>query len=163
MKERYELPDDQCERLTRSEMQSLTMLMANLTDLLAARDDLKGRLECVPSGAARMNMLIGQMRSLLQDIFGTVTDKQRRHLRNICKDQEIRLVPKTMPNRTSVIYTKEEAKELIDAAMVKCIDCFKDDEESRDCVLRKNLEVWVPLDSYSAICCPYSKSEWEDE
>ena len=163
MKERFELPDDQCERLTRTETQAVTMLLTSLSNLRYAREDLKRRLECVPSGKARMNMAIGQMQSLVQDVCGTVTDKQRKHLRNICTDMEIRLVPKATGRKVSVVLTKEEAMELVDAAQAKCSYCFKGYEESRKCKLCKLLECVVPLDEYSSLSCPYSGATWEEE
>lgn len=163
MKERFELPDDQCERLTRTETQAVTMLLTSMSNLRYAREDLKKRLECVPSGKARMNMVIGQFESLIRDVCGTVTDKQRKHLQNICKDMEVRLMPKMMNRKVSVVLTVDEAKELIDAAQAKCTYCFKDYEESRECKLCKLLECAVPLEDYSSLSCPYSGAKWEEE
>ena len=41
MKEPYMLPDDQCERLVRSEMNAVRMMMAALSVAAYAQEDLK--------------------------------------------------------------------------------------------------------------------------
>ena len=164
MKEPYELPDEQCERLKRMEQQACQMLLVCVSSMRYVREDLKDRLECVPSGTQRMNMLIGQIESLTRDIMGTVSDKQRYHLQNIVKDMENRLMPKFTPTNTSVVMTKDEAKMLVDAAQEHCIPCMKDCEECRSCKLYNLMTAIVPLDNYDSTMCPYSNThkEWEN-
>ena len=162
-KKAFELPDDQCERLKRSEMMAMQLLLADLSNLRYAKDDLAARLESIPSGKARMNMLVGSFDSLVKDLIGTISDKQRHHLQGICRDMELRLVPKFSAGKTSVVLTKDEGKELVNAAQRKCVDCVKDAEEARSCKLCQLLEAVVPLDKYDGFLCPYNLATWADE
>ena len=50
----YTLPDDQCERLLRSEMTALRILLAALSSAAYAQTDLQKRLECIPYGKERL-------------------------------------------------------------------------------------------------------------
>ena len=163
-KEPFELPDDQCERLKRQEMMAAQMMLTCFSNLMYVREDLQDRLGQVPYGRQRMNMLIGQFRSLLTDTMGTVSDKQRHHLQGVVKDMEVRLVPKMTPITTSVVLTKDEGKELVNAAQEQCRVCSLDSEECRQCKLYRLLEAVVPLDDYSGYSCPYGTKihEWED-
>ena len=160
----YELPDDQCERLTRTEMHSVQWMLNAVSTLRYAEEDLADRLECVPYGNRRMKLAIGQIGSLLQDVLGTVSDKQRRQLRNTTNDMEVRLVPKMTRQTVNVVLDEETAKELVSAAQAKCHwDCVPDPEESRNCELCKLLEAVVPLESYESVSCPYWRAEWEEK
>ena len=160
----FELPDDQCERLTRTEMHSVQWLLNAVSTLRYAETDLANRLACVPSGNQRLKMAIGQIGSLLQDVLGTVSDKQRRQLRNTAHDMEVRLVPKLSPSKTSLVLDEETARELVDAAQAKCHwDCVPDLDGNRSCELCRILEAVVPLEDYSSVSCPYWRAEWEDK
>jgi hypothetical protein len=162
MREPFELPDDQCERLTRDEMQAMQMLMSSLSNVRYAKEDLQRRLGTFPGGIGRMNMLIGQFESLFRDLCGTVSDKQRKHLRGVCNDMEVRLVPKLTGRRTSLLLTPEEGKELVTFAQAQCVDCLKETEEAKRCKLCQLLTTVVPLNNYDGILCPYSRAEWEE-
>lgn len=160
----FELPDDQCERLTRTEMHSVQWLLNAVSTLRYAETDLKNRLDCVPSGNQRLHMAIGQMGSLLRDVLGTVSDKQRRQIRNAAQDMEVRLVPKLTTQKATLVLEEETAKELVNAAQAKCRwDCVPDLDGNRDCELCKILEAVVPLENYSSVSCPYWRAEWEDK
>lgn len=163
MKEHYNLPEEYRERLTRSESQAMEMFMTSISNLRYASDDLEKRIKIIPNGKRRMKASIGQLASVLTDTCGTIPYKQRNHLYNICKDMEVRLVPKMTAKRISVVLSVEEAKELVDAAQKKCTDCYKDEEESRGCKLRKLLECVVPLETYETCSCPYATAEWEED
>lgn len=160
----FELPDDQCERLTRTEMHSVQWLLNAVSTLRYAETDLMKRLECVPSGNQRLRLCIGQLGSLLRDVLGTVSDKQRRQLRNTANDMEIRLVPKMTSQTVSVVLDEKTAKELVEAAQAKCHwECVPDLDESRDCELCRILETVVPLESYESVSYPYWRAEWEEK
>lgn len=160
----FELPDDQCERLTRTEMHSVQWLLNAVSTLRYAETDLKNRLDCVPSGNQRLHMAIGQMGSLLRDVLGTVSDKQRRQIRNAAQDMEVRLVPKLTTQKATLVLEEETAKELVNAAQAKCRwDCVPDLDGNRDCELCKILEAVVPLENYSSVSCPYWRAEWEEK
>ena len=160
----FELPDDQCERLTRTEMQSVQWLLNALSTLRYAETDLANRLACVPSGNQRLKMAIGQVGSLLRDVLGTVSDKQRRQIRNVAKDMEVRLVSKLTSQSVNLVLDEKIAKELVDAAQAKCHwDCVPDLDGSRKCELCKILEAVVPLENYDSVSCPYWRAEWEDK
>ena len=111
MKEPYSLPEDQRERVTRTEMHSLQWLLNDISSMSYAQEDLAKRLECVPAGMQRMRLATGQLRSLLRDLFGTIPEKQRRQIQNAAKDMEVRLVPKLTPRKVSLVLEEETAKE----------------------------------------------------
>ena len=56
MRTPYTLPDADCERLRRNEMNAVRMLLALLSTMSYAKDDLRDRLECVPNGNRRFRM-----------------------------------------------------------------------------------------------------------
>ena len=162
-KAKFELPDDQCERLTRGEMAACRNIMALTSDLYFARDDLKERLKCVPSGRERLNMICGGIDSLFRDILGTVTDRQRNQLRNQAKDLVMKAVPKLSANGRQVMIYVEDVRELVDCARERCKLCVMDGEECRKCRLYKWLEANIPLDDYGDnLVCPYAGQRWED-
>jgi hypothetical protein len=68
----YTLPEADCERLRRTEMNALRMLLALLSSVAYAKDDLRQRLECVPDGNRRFRMAYGQLKAVCDDLIGTV-------------------------------------------------------------------------------------------
>lgn len=164
MKEAYSLPENERERVTRTEMHTLQWLLNALSSLCYAEDDLKSRLECVPNGRQRLKLNIGQLRSLLRDLFGTIPERQRRQIQNAANDMEVRLVPKMTPRKISLVLEEETAKELVNAAQAKCrYDCVPDLDGDRNCELCKILEAVIPLEKYESASCPYWHAEWEDK
>lgn len=149
-------------RLTRTETHCVQWLMNAMSSFRYAADDLKDRLTLVPDGPGRIRELNEFSGRLLTDIADTIPDKQRRHLINMAKDMEVRLVPKLAPRHVTVVLSREEATELVDAAQERCKHCAEFAEESEKCRLRSILEVIVPLEDYSGLICPYSRAEWED-
>lgn len=149
-------------RLTRTETHCVQWLMNAMSSFRYAADDLKERLKLVPDGPGRIRELNEFSSNLLTDIADTIPDKQRRHLINLAQDMEVRLVPKMTPKTVTVVLTKEEATELVDAAQERCKCCVDFADESEKCRLRQILEVVVPLEDYGGLLCPYSKAEWED-
>ena len=119
MREPYTLPDDQCERLKRSEMTAVRMLLAGLSTAGYARDDLQERLKAVPDGNGRMRRSIGLLKAVTDDLVGTISKAQCKQLYGTMKDFEMRLVPKLTPMSQNVIMTAEEVKELLECARWK--------------------------------------------
>lgn len=164
MKEAYSLPENERERVTRTEMHTLQWLLNALSSMCYAEDDLKSRLECVPNGRQRLKLNIGQLRSLLRDLFGTIPERQRRQIQNAANDMEVRLVPKMTPRKISLVLEEETAKELVNAAQAKCkYDCVPDLDGDRNCELCKILEAVIPLEKYDSATCPYWHAKWEDK
>lgn len=163
MKEPFALPENDRERLTRTEMQSMQWMLNALSSLCYATDDLDQRLGWIPAGRQRMHMLVGMTRSIYKDLQGTVPVRQLRQIKNAADDLEVRMVPKMTPQKVTVTLDKETAMELVDAAQIKCTECIKDNEEARECKLCKVLETVVPLESYKSILCPYTLAIWEDK
>ena len=152
------------ERLTRTEMHSVQWLMNALSSFRYAEEDLKTRLETIPDGTERLKQFNTNADKLFRDICGTIPEKQLKHLLGVAKDYEVRMVPKMMPKPTSVVLTRDEAMELVDAAQVKCKwDCVPDMDESRNCKLCKVFEAVVPLQQYNSVSCPYWRAEWDDK
>jgi hypothetical protein len=157
------LPDEDCERLNRIEMQAVRMLLAALSVAAYAEKDLADRLECVPYGNQRMKMSVGVLRSVVNDLVGTISRSQCRQIYGTMRDFEMRLLPKLTPGSTCIIMTKEEGKELLDCARWQCHSCVKDGEEARKCRLYKLLEATTPMDDYGdGLVCPYALAEWEE-
>jgi len=145
-------------------MHSVQWILNALSTLRYAENDLKNRLECVPSGNQRLRLCIGQLGSLVLDVLGTVSDKQRRQIRNTANDMEVRLVPKLTGHRASLVLDEETARELVDAAQAKCrMECVPDMDGNRKCKLCMLLEAVVPLESYDSVSCPYWRAEWDDK
>ena len=162
-REPFVLPDEECQRMTQPEMTSLRWLMNIASELERSREDLKKRLEMVPHGMQRMNMLSGGMDSLFADVLGTVSRKQCRNLIHTANDYRVRLVPTVSGDVPSVAVRKDDFKTLVDAAREKCKHCAEDGKSARKCELYQLLEVYVPLSDYgNDLMCPYVFREWED-
>ena len=158
----YMLPDEDCERLRRTEMMAVRMLLAALSTASYAQDDLGDRLECIPNGAVRMRLSLGGLRAVADDIIGTISKAQAKQIWNTLKDFEMRVVPKLTPQSTNVILSRDEAKELIDCARWKCHSCVEDGTSCRKCRLYQLLEATTPLDDYGdQVVCPYALTDWE--
>lgn len=161
--EPFEIPDSECERLTRPEMACCRSIMTLASDLHYAKDDLKKRLKTVPDGEQRMDAVCGEIDSLFRDILGTVSDRQRKQLRNQAKDLVMKAVPKLSAADNKVMIYIDEVKELVDCAREKCRICAKDGTECRSCRLYKWLETNIPLDDYGDdLICPYARRDWEE-
>lgn len=164
MKEHYELPDEDCEPLKRSEKNAMEMLLVLLSETRYATKDLENRLECIPSGMMRMKCALGNLQSIVLDIIGTINDKQRQALLNVSNDREIRLVPKLTPAVYKMILPKEDAIEFAKHAQVGgCMSCILDKDECRNCHFYKQLTAYVPLEDYRSESCPYANADWSDD
>ena len=157
----YTLQDDQCERLLRSEMTALRILLAALSSAAYAQTDLQKRLECIPYGKERLRMAVGGLRAVCDDLIGTVSRQQCQQIYGTMMDFEMRLLPKLTPGSTNIIMTQEQGKDLIDCARWKCQACVEDGNSCRQCRLYKLLEATTPLDDYGeGLICPYALQEW---
>ena len=161
-RERYQLPEEDCERLERSELAALKMMLAELSSGTWVRDELKNRLPCIPYGRQRLLLALGVLRAVCDDMIGTIPVAQAKQIMGTLKDYEIRLIPKLTPNSTNIILTREEAKDLMDMARERCSSCVEDGESCRQCKLYQLLEATTPLNDYgNGLTCPYALAEWE--
>lgn len=160
----FVLPNSECERLTRNEMLAVRWCLNMASELNQAKGDLSRRLEAVPNGKQRLAMLAGGMNSLFTDIIGTVSDAQRKTLRNTARDYSVKLVPKMDIGRTCLAVDKQDFHELVNCAQQRCAFCTKTGNEARQCKLYNLLEAYVPLDDYGDddLFCPYMDKTWED-
>ena len=157
------MDEKDCERMNRGEYEAMRCLLGAVNYMAHADGDLVRRLECIPSGKQRMKMTLGGIKAIADDLIGTMPVNQCKQLRNTMQDMEIRMVPKMTSMNRNVIFDKDIAKGLIDAAMEKCRGCVEDAENCRSCSLYKVLEGFLPLDTYEGgLICPYSVSEWKD-
>lgn len=162
MRKRFELPDNECERATRDEMSAIRMLLIMSSNLAYAEDDLKKRLSIVPDGEARLKSVLEESTSLFQDILGTISDKQRRKLRNDANDYDVKLTPKFSADKTTMALSKQELMTLVNCAREKCKFCILNGRECEQCELYQMLITIIPLNDYgSDIVCPYVYQEWE--
>ena len=163
MRQPYMLPEADCERLMRSELTAVRMLLAALSSATYAKEDLDDRLKCVPHGRERFRLALGGLRAVCDDLIGTISRSQCKQIYGTMKDFEMRLLPKLTPGSTNIIMTKEQGKDLLECARWKCHDCVEDGEHCRDCRLYKVLEATTPLDNYGdGLVCPYALVDWEE-
>lgn len=163
MRTPYQLPDEDCTRLMRSEMTAVRMLLAALSTAAYAKEDLSDRLECVPYGKERLRMAVGGLRAVCDDVIGTISKAQCKQIYGTMKDFEMRLLPKLTPLSTNIIMTKEQGKDLLECARWRCHDCVEDGEHCKECKLYKILEATTPLDDYGdGMLCPYALATWKE-
>ena len=162
MKEPFHMPEEDRIRLNRAERDYMELLIHAELIVKSGLVDLSERLSVVPEGKARMADVHNRLDCLFKDIAGTIPEKQRRGLLNYTKDTRMQIVPKLTPSETYVTIYKQDAEELVDAAMEKCLSCTELNDECRDCKVRNILEVVVPLNRYDGLLCPYSRAEWEE-
>ena len=157
------LDDKDCERLNRHEYEALRCLLGAVSYAGHAKEDLQTRLRMIPCGRQRMAMVLGGLKSIADDLVGTMPVGQCKQIRNTMSDMEIRMVPKMAAMSQNVILEKDNAKALIDAAREKCRGCVEDEKSCRRCRLYTLFESFLPLDTYDGgMLCPYSMSEWKD-
>ena len=154
------IPDDKCVRLVRNELLAVRLLLAALSCMASAEEDLRDRLSQIPDGHERIHALVEQFRELSDDIAATINRNQCRHIYNTTKDFEMRLVPKLTPMTTNIILSKDQGKALIDCARWKCHECAEDATNCRKCQLYQLLEATTPIDDYDGLICPYALREW---
>ena len=158
----FQLPENECVRLTRMEMTAMNWLYAALSSCLHGQEDLAKRLEIVPDGPQRYAKMVDDLSSIVNDLTGTMPDKQKTKVRNMMHDMELRLVPKMTRRDVAVVLAKEDAMTLLDLAKEnKCVMCMLDSEECRKCDLYKIMEAETPLEEYKGYLCPYNLAEWE--
>lgn len=158
----FELPEDECVRMTRDEMSATRMILIAASEMNYAKDDLKKRLATIPNGTERMTELTDGITDLFKDVMGTITDKQRRVLRNSAQDYEVHIVPKMMQEKSFIAVDKEDMTTLVNCAREKCKYCSMAGSDIRKCDLYNLLEAYVPLNDYGSddIMCPYAYQEW---
>lgn len=148
-------------RLRRNEKMAMLCLMYAITILEDMKDDMPERLKMVRNGEERLRVLTSGADELLNDLRVTVPMNQRVGIHNTAMDYEIRLTPKLTPSETNVVMTKEEFRQIVDAARAKCRDCADDNEECVKCELYRVLTSVLPLDDYDdSNLCPYNLARW---
>lgn len=156
------LPDEECERLRRTEMNGLRMLLAHLSTACYFQEDIQDRLKMIRYGKERLQMAVGGLRSVCDDIIGTVTRDQAKQIKNTMCDFDLRMVPKATPESTKIIMTREQGIMLMNLARERCHGCVEDGTGCRKCELYRLLESTTPLDDYGdGLICPYSLAQWE--
>ena len=149
--------------VTRQEKMSILFLMNTVSAMMDSRDELKDRVSRIEGGAELMDTMVNSAEKLLTEIRRTIPTEQRMNINNVSKDMEMRMVPKMTPSKTTVLVQKEEFRQLVDAAQVKCRDCTEDNVQCRECGLFKLLKVVLPLDTYDGtFLCPYNMAGWEN-
>jgi hypothetical protein len=158
----YSLPEADCERLNRTEMQAIRWSLAAINSVAYAQDDLKDRLDCIPHGRVRWRLMLGQLRALCYDLIGTVPKKQCKQIRNTMDDMELRMVPKLTPMSHRVNMDLDDLSYLVSHAKKDiCTACILNGDECRKCELYQILEAVAPLQDYGkGTICPYMKEDW---
>lgn len=161
----YQLPDDKCERMNRTEMNAVKWCLAALNSVAYAKDDLAKRLEMIPNGKRRWGLMLGQLRSLVNDLVGTIPVKQCLTIKNTMNDMELRMVPKMTPIGDRVSMSVKDLAYIVrEAKKDVCVGCTYTGDECRKCELYRILESIAPLEDWgSSLMCPYSKEDWWDK
>lgn len=148
-------------RLKRNEKLSMLHMMYAVTVIDDLKTDICDRIEMIQDGMERLDRIAKESDALLNELRVTIPENQRIAMQHTAEDYEIRLTPKATPSENNVIITKEEFRELVDAAKTKCMDCTLDDEECSKCKLYQLFTSVVPLDNYNALnLCPYNLGGW---
>lgn len=158
------LDDKDCERMTRSEVEGVRLLLGAISYVAHAKEDLeRAALARIPYGKQRMNLALGCIKAIADDLVGTMTRVQCVQIRNTMQDMEIRMVPKCTPMTNNVVMSIDLAKDLTDKARAACRECTKDGLQCRGCRLYQIMEATTPLEDYgNGMICPYALAEWED-
>lgn len=161
MRERFLLPDSECERMTRTEMNAFKMLVVSVSEVNHAKEYLARMIGIVPDGKKRFDELLTKTNEFFEDMIGTVHSRQAKSLLNSVIDNEIRLMPKMAPADLVIPVRKEDYVDLVDCAREKCKFCTLDGKTCENCKLYGILVEYVPLDDYGdGISCPYAFQEW---
>ena len=159
----YQLPEEDCERLNRPEMQALRWVIAALNSVALAEKDLQKRLECVPEGQVSYRLMLGQLRALCNDMIGTIPVKQCKQIKNVMDDMELRMIPKYTTNKNQVVMGVDDVSYIVSHAQRDeelCQTCIMDGNECRSCKMYQILESVAPLEDYgSGMMCPYN-GDW---
>lgn len=157
------LPEDQCERMGRAEFNAVRAMLIVVSFCVEAKRDLQHRLELIPHGKRRMNMALGAIQAIMNDIIGTMTRAQAQQIRNTMSDMEVKITPKMMPIAQTVLMDLQTAKDLTDCAREKCRICAEDGDSCRKCKLYQVMEATTPLEDYgNGLLCPYNLADWEE-
>lgn len=159
----YQLPEADCERLNRTEMQSVRWLLAALNSCVLAQKDLDKRLECIPEGKRRFRLMTGQLRAIANDLIGTTPTNQCRQIRNTMTDMDLRLTPKMTPVGNRVVLDVYDLSYIVQHAQKDdelCQTCIRTGDECRECKLYQIMSAIAPLEDWgSGMMCPYG-SDW---
>lgn len=160
-KDFFQLPDDQCERMNRQEMVGMKWLLSALSSVAYGQDDLAKRLEMIPNGRKRYRLMLGQLRSISNDLVGTMKVGQCKQIKNVMNDMELRLVPKMTPSVTRVSLEADDLRYIVNQAKKEtCLSCIKTDAECKTCEMYQILERIAPLDDYGdGSLCPYMRED----
>ena len=164
MSQRFVVPSrDDAWDVTRQEKMSILLLMNTVSAMLDSRDELKDRVSRIAGGTELMDTMVDSADKLLTEIRRTIPENQRVSINNISKDMEMRMVAKMTPSKTTVLVQKEDFRQLVDGAQVKCRECLDDSEQCKRCGLFKLLKNVVPLETYEGtMLCPYNMAGWEN-
>lgn len=159
----FSLPDEQCERLNRTEMQSVRWMLAALNSCIYAQRDLDKRLEMIPNGKTRFRLMLGQIRAICNDLVGTTPKGQCKQIKNTMNDMDLRLVPKMAPVGNRVVVDVHDLHYIVSHAQKDeelCQTCVRTGDECKECQLYRILEAIAPLEDWgSGMICPYG-GDW---
>ena len=149
--------------MTRSEKESMRFLMNSVSCLQDAKEELGERISRIDGGKEVMDRVAEESLWILEEVRKTIPEEERAKLQRTSCDYEMRMTPKSLPLKYSVVVEKEDFRTLVDAAQVKCTECADTAEECRKCRLYQWLVRNLPLDSYDGtFLCPYNEREWEN-
>ena len=149
-------------RLTRGERTALVMLACAENIVHEAEKDLQRRMGEQPEWIQTAHDVRKKLDWMVDASFGTLSPEQLLHMKATARDYELRLKPKMTPAENNTVLDKETLRTLIDAAQVKCTECFNTELESRNCKLQKVLAMLCPMPKYEGEFCVFNLAEWEN-
>lgn len=162
MKEPYRCPEADRERVRKSEMTAIKMLITLLSVTANAKDDLADRLKRIPRGRWKIAAAFGLLYSVIEDVRGTIPKNQNLQIEGTINDYKVQVVPRAVPLSDNVVMTRSQAWELVRMAKDRCTACTEDGYSCRQCRLYKFLEATDPQEDYgSGISCPYSHVNYD--
>lgn len=89
-----EIPDEELIRLDQNEMNSLLWLFSALSICKNSEDDLSGKLDLIPEGKYRFQLMLELLQSITSDLVKITPAEQREQLKNAMNDMELRIARK---------------------------------------------------------------------
>ena len=161
----YQLPEKDCEYLKKHEFNAVRWGLAAVNSIAYGQEDLAERLECIPNGKLRWRLMLGHLRSLMNDLLGTTPTKQCKSIRNEMSDMKLQMVPKTMITKDRVVVDVSDISYIVyHAKRDMCVACLGTEEEYRKCEMFKILQGICPTEEVGdRSTCPYWKDDWWDK
>lgn len=148
-------------RINQDEFDALKALecVVSLLESKKVRPVLAERLKSVKYGARDLGAAASATRRVMNNIYKTVPEVQRRHLSNNLRSTELRVGVWLKSGRNTsdhgMIISWDDIMVLLDAAFEKCVVCDLNPQEQRKCPLAKVLDAMPGKKNENSKGCGY--------